>query len=340
MKKDYSLCFIFVISILCIGFSIYSYLKYNNRNFSFDIICFSILLLLIFICYYMYINRYVNNILEKLNLLINNIIDKKEDEIFSTLNDDLLSKLQNNTIKLINILKAENEREHKSKNEIQSLISDISHQLKTPCTNLKMYFEFLKNEDLSSEERREFIDILDIQTQRLNFLIESMIKMSRLESNLINLKVKNTNLSDVCLMAIRQVYENARKKNIEIKFVAKDDINIFVDEKWSAEAIFNILDNAVKYTSSGGVIKVSLNEYDLFCMAEIKDTGMGIEKEDINNIFKRFYRGKNTDNINGVGIGLFLANEIITKEKGFIKVKSEKGVGSTFSVMLPIRNSN
>lgn len=339
MKKDYSLCFIIALSFICSAFIIYCYFKFNSSKLAFDIICFSFVVLLIFICYYMYLNKYINNILDNLSVLISNIIDKNEDEVFSTLNDDLLSKLQSNTIKLINILKAENRREHETKNEIQSLISDISHQLKTPCANLKMYFEFLKSDNLSQDERNEFIDVLDIQIKKLNFLIESMIKMSRLESNLINLKPKDTNLSDVCLTAIRQVYENARKKNIEIKFETKGDINIFVDEKWTAEAIFNILDNAVKYTSKDGAIKVSIEKYDLFCMVAIEDTGRGIAKKDLNDIFKRFYRGKDTENISGVGIGLFLSNEIITKQRGFIKVKSEVGVGSTFSIMFPINIS-
>lgn len=111
-----------------------------------------------------------------------------------------------------------------------------------------MYFEFLKNDDLSQDERNEFIDVLDIQIEKLNFLIESMIKMSRLESNIINLKPRETDLSDICLTAIRQIYEKARKKHIEIKFESKEDINIFIDEKWTSEAVFNILDNAVKYT--------------------------------------------------------------------------------------------
>ena len=336
MKKDYSLYFISALGLVCSGFVIYSYVKFNNSNLSFDIMCFSFVILFIFICYYVHLNKYINNILDNLAMLINNIIDKNEDEVFSTLNDDLLSKLQSNIIKLINILKAENRREHETKNEIQSLISDISHQLKTPCANLKMYFEFLKNDDLSQDERNEFIDVLDIQIEKLNFLIESMIKMSRLESNIINLKPKETNLSDICLTAIRQIYEKARKKDIEIKFESKEDINIFIDEKWTAEAVFNILDNAVKYTPKDGLIKVSINTYDLFCMISIEDTGRGIEKKDINDIFKRFYRGEDTENINGVGIGLFLSNEIITKQKGFIKVKSEKGVGSIFSIMFPV----
>ncbi len=336
MKKDYSIYFFVFLGIVHSVFLFYIGYKYKDIHLISIFMFFCLIIFCIFLSYRYCLEKYIGNILNRLEILINNIIDKNEDEIFSVLNDDLLSKLQSKIIKLINILKAENKRQCDSKNEIKSLISDISHQLKTPFTNLKMYFDFLKNNEFSPEEREYFIDVINNQIEKLNFLIESMIKMTRLESSIINLKLRENSLEDVCLTVIRQVYEKARRKNIEIKFDSKCDLKLMIDGKWTSEAIFNMLDNSVKYTKEGGQITVSIKKYELFAMISIEDNGQGISKDEINNIFKRFYRGKNTENADGVGIGLYLAQEIISRQKGFIKVKSTEGLGSTFSVMLPI----
>lgn len=299
-------------------------------------ICFSIIVIGIFNGLIFSMNKYISSVLDKLTELINTIIDGNEEEVFSVLNDDLLSKLQNQTTKLTGILKSQNNLLRKEKGEIQSLISDISHQLKTPFANLKMYCEFLKSNDISSEEREEFVSIINNQLEKLDFLMESMIKMSRLESGIIALKPKQSSLEEICLEAIRQAYEKAKSKNIEIEFNSKEDINIFVDSKWTTESIFNIIDNGVKYTYLNGKIVITIKRFEMFAMVEIKDNGIGIKEAEINNIFKRFYRGKNAKNEEGVGIGLYLARKIVSMQNGFIKVKSEKNNGSIFSVMLPL----
>ncbi|GAA0077358.1 HAMP domain-containing sensor histidine kinase [Clostridium sp. CTA-5] len=328
--------FSILLYVCCLVFVLYSAFVIKQYNIVKLSIIFSVLIILIFNGLIFYMNKYMCSILEKLTELINRIIDGNEEEIFSVLNDDLLSKLQSQTIKLTGILKSQNNRLEKEKDEIQSLISDISHQLKTPFANLKLYCELLKNNDISSEDRKEFISVINNQVQKLNFLMESMIKMSRLESDIINLKPKQVSLDEICLTAIKQVYEKAKLRNIEIELISKEDIAVFVDGKWTSEAIFNIIDNAVKYTDYNGKIIISTNCFEMFAMIEIKDNGIGIKKKEINNIFKRFYRGENVSNEEGVGIGLYLSREIILKQDGFIKVKSEKDKGSTFSLMMPL----
>lgn len=321
---------------ICFGFVLYCIYGIKNENIAKLSVCFSIIVIMIFNGIIFSMNKYISSVSEKLTELINTIIDGNEEEVFSVLNDDLLSKLQNQTTKLTGILKSQNNRLSKEKGEIQSLISDISHQLKTPFANLKMYCEFLKSKDMSNEEREEFVSIINNQLEKLDFLMESMIKMSRLESGIISLKPKEISLDEICLGAIKQAYEKAKIKNIEIEFNSKENITLLIDEKWITEAIFNIIDNGIKYTNSNGKIVITMKCFEVFAMVEIKDNGIGIKEAEINNIFKRFYRGKNAENEEGVGIGLYLSRKIVSMQNGFIKVKSEKNNGSIFSVMLPL----
>ncbi|AGX42999.1 sensor histidine kinase [Clostridium saccharobutylicum] len=320
----------------CLGFILYCIFVIKQYNIIKLSIIFSIIVILILNGFMFYINRYMCSILEKLTDLINGIMDGNEEEIFSALNDDLLSKLQNQTVKLTSILKSQNKALQEEKNKIQSLVTDMVHQLKNPFSNLKLYCELIKDKNISVEERKEFVSIINNQLEKFEFLMESMIKISRLESDIITLKLNQNSLDDICLASIKQVYEKAKNKNIEIEFISKEDISIFIDKKWTCEAIVNIIDNAVKYTNSNGKIIIKTNCFEMFAMIEIKDNGIGIEKEEINNIFKRFYRGNNVSTDEGAGIGLYLSRKIISKQNGFIKVKSERNKGSSVSVLLPL----
>ncbi|WP_242847906.1 sensor histidine kinase [Inediibacterium massiliense] len=264
------------------------------------------------------------------------MINMNEKEIFSVFDDDMLSKLQSQVIKLTNILKAQNKRIKKERDEIKSLISDISHQLKTPLSNLRLYYDLMQDSSLSKEEYKEFSHNMNLQIKHLSFLLESMIKMSRLEGGIIQLIQTKTSLNNVCLTAIKQSYEKAKNKNIEIKFDPRENIILNIDKNWTVEAVFNIIDNAVKYTNHKGTILIDLLQYEMFARINITDNGMGIHEKEINNIFKRFYRGENTYDEDGVGLGLYLAREIITRQNGYIKVHSKVSKGSTFSLFLPL----
>lgn len=281
------------------------------------------------------LKRHMLDIMNQLSELIASIIDMRENEVFSVLNDDMLSKLQSQVMKLSGILRMQNLKLQKEKNEIKSLISDISHQLKNPLANLNIYTSLLLDEELDNVRRLEYTKNINSQVEKLSWLMESMIKMSRLESGIIQLNQEITGLNDVILTSIKQIFQKAEKKNIKVDFIHEDDIKLSIDKKWTAEAIANILDNAVKYSLNNGAIIISICKYELFVRIDIADTGIGLEEAEISNIFKRFYRGKNAANEEGVGIGLYLSREIITMQKGYIKVKSTAGRGSVFSVFLP-----
>ena len=309
-----------------------------NKDYNINIFiitcCFTIIILGIFYLQKIVFKNYINDILTKLSDMLATISDMNETEVFSMIDDSIFSKLQHQTLRLINILKSQNKKMEYEKNEIKSLISDIAHQLKTPLTNMKIYSEFLQDENLLEEDRIEFNKVIMLSLDKLCFLVESMIKMSRLESSIINLHKRPSEINESILSAITQLYKKAQLKNIKIEFSPKENIKLNYDKKWTTEAIFNIIENAIKYSHKDSTIFINVEKYEIFTRIDIKDEGIGISEEEIPKIFKRFYRGSNVLNEEGIGIGLYLSREIVTKQGGYIKVKSYKN-GSIFSIFLP-----
>ena len=326
----------FIIILICIIFNIFIFINLKDYNINIFIItcCFTIIILGIFYLQKIVFKNYINDILTKLSDMLATISDMNETEVFSMIDDSIFSKLQHQTLRLINILKSQNKKMEYEKNEIKSLISDIAHQLKTPLTNMKIYSEFLQYENLLEEDRIEFNKVIMLSLDKLCFLVESMIKMSRLESSIINLHKRPSEINESILSAITQLYKKAQLKNIKIEFSPKENIKLNYDEKWTTEAIFNIIENAIKYSHKDSTIFINVEKYEIFTRIDIKDEGIGISEEEIPKIFRRFYRGSNVLNEEGIGIGLYLSREIVTKQGGYIKVKSYKN-GSIFSIFLP-----
>lgn len=332
-KLTFFFCSMFTI---CIAFLIYEHIVVKDFNAIVVSYIFVVTIFVLISIFIIVFKKYMLNIMYQLSKLIASLIDMHENEVFSVLNDDMLSKLQSQVIKLSGILRMQNEKLKNDKNEIKSLITDISHQLKNPLANLKVYTSILMNEEIDNNDRNEYIRNINSQLDKLSWLMESMIKMSRLESGIIQLDLKFNSLNDTLLTSIKQIFQKASRKNIEIEFAPQQDIKLVIDKRWTAEAITNILDNAVKYTQNNGKIKMSIQKYEIYVRIDIEDTGIGIEEFEINDIFKRFFRGENAKKEDGVGIGLYLTREIITMQEGYIKVKSQLGKGSVFSVFLPM----
>lgn len=219
------------------------------------------------------------------------------------------------------------------KDKIKTLIADISHQTKTPIANILLYTQLLQEQSLP-EESQPCVDSLESQSRKLQSLIDALVKTSRLESGIIALRPSAGNLASVIQSAISQLAPKAKEKGISIVAESKDADAVF-DSKWTEEAIFNLLDNAVKYTPSGGEVRISVTSYELFSAAHISDTGPGIPEEEQPKVFQRFYRGMEHQTEEGVGIGLYLVRQIAEGQGGYVKVISEKGMGSTFSLYLP-----
>ncbi len=330
-----------ILLIIISSISFAGIISYLLSNFDIRIIgivsVFSIVIITICIIFILLVSRNVGNTLESLSQTIESIIDDNPIDTFSTIEDTMLSKLQSQILKLSDILKSHSIKQKEEKDAITALISDISHQLKTPLANLNIYNSLLLDENLDDDKRLGFTKNMENQIQKLNWLMESLIKMSRLEVGIIKFNTENQSISQTVLQAISMLSKKAEEKGINIIFNG-EDIELVHDSKWTQEAIFNVLDNAVKYSAKNTEINVSIMKYELFCRIDIKDQGNGIIESDINKVFTRFYRGENTKNIEGVGIGLFLSRKIISAQGGYIKVKSILGKGSVFSVFLPIES--
>ncbi|WP_061994343.1 HAMP domain-containing sensor histidine kinase [Clostridium sp. ATCC 25772] len=276
----------------------------------------------------------VLNFSNRMSDIIDKIICNEENIVFDTDKETLLSKLENKLKKLVDIIETDRKKYFMERDSIKSLISDISHQIKTPIANICMYNDTLIERELDENNEKLFLSNMRNQVSKLQWLVQALIKMSRLESNIIALNNKNTFLMDTIAISLKGIYLKAENKDIKLTVSCPQKLKLCHDKKWTSEAIFNIIENAVKYTENGGEIQIIVDEWQLFTKIDITDTGIGIENQDINNIFKRFYRGKEVTEFEGVGIGLYLANEIITKQGGYIKVNSKKGKGSTFSIFL------
>lgn len=219
------------------------------------------------------------------------------------------------------------------KEKIKSLISDISHQTKTPLANLKLYCELLEESGLN-EDAEENVNAIKSETRRLEFLADALIKMSRLETGIIKLNPQLTEIGPVISEITEQYRAKAENKGISLTADDNIDSKALFDRKWTVEAIGNIVDNAVKYTDKGQV-RISVTEYELFTGIVVSDTGKGISEEESSKIFKRFYRSETVREKEGIGVGLYLAREIISGQGGYIKVSGKLGEGSVFSVFLP-----
>lgn len=249
--------------------------------------------------------------------------------------ENLFYKVNHRLVRLYEVMRENRRSIAKEREELQELISDISHQVKTPIANLKMIDATLLEQSVSEEKQRDFLRAMGGQIDKLDFLMQAMVKTSRLETGVISLDRHKQPIYDTLAAALGGILLNAEKKDIEVSVSCPEMLKVVHDRKWTSEALFNILDNAVKYTPSGGRINVSVECWEMYLKIDITDTGKGIVENRHGAIFKRFYREEEVHDIDGIGIGLYLAREIITLQDGYIKVISEIGKGSTFSVFLP-----
>ena len=224
----------------------------------------------------------------------------------------------------------------RQRESIQRLLSDISHQTKTPLANLRLYSSLLMEEELTPRQREQ-AQVIFQQSEKLSFLIETLVKLSRLETDVLAVTPKSQPLSPLLERAASQAKAAAERKGIALQLHLQQqaEMKALYDLRWTAEALGNLLDNAVKYTPPGGCIQVSATQYELFCRIDVRDNGIGIAEEEQAQIFGRFYRGRQVREQEGLGIGLYLAREIAQKQGGYLKLSSRPGQGSTFSLYLP-----
>lgn len=221
----------------------------------------------------------------------------------------------------------------REKDRLKELVGDIAHQTRTPTANLLLDAQLLAEQPLPPPAR-VLADGLARQTEKLRFLIEALVKLSRLETGVLAVTPAPGTVRPVIERAVAQARPAADRKGVRLQ-AEPGDCPAVLDARWTAEALFNLLDNAVKYTPSGGTVTVEVKNYELFSAIRVTDTGSGVPEGEQAKIFGRFYRAPGAYQAEGVGIGLYLTRQIAEKQGGYVKVESTAGKGSTFSLFLP-----
>ena len=256
--------------------------------------------------------------------------------------ETMYARLESRLVRIQEILDGRKEEAEKSKNEIQKLISEIAHQMRTPLANIRTYQDLLEEErskegTKTDENVDKYLNAMRAGEQQLEFLTESFVKMSRLEQNMIQIRKEETDLLKTVRNSLGRIQKWAEEKQVGFKIEMPQKLNCPHDANWLGEAIDNVLDNAVKYSRSGGIIELKIQKNEMCTKIVVKDNGLGIAKGEEHKIFQRFYRGKKVTTQKGYGIGLYLARKIVSLHGGFIIAKSrytEKGL--MIEINLPV----
>ena len=250
-----------------------------------------------------------------------------------TFDESTLSAVETKMVRFLSSCAVSSRHLTAEKDRIKTLISDISHQTKTPVANILLYAQLLGEYELP-EDCSLCVNALSAQAEKLDFLIGALVKISRLESGIIEVRPKRNAVQVLLETAVDQISPKAISKEISIQ-VDTTDHTAYYDPKWTVEAVYNVLDNAVKYAPCQSTVTVKTISYEMFFRIDIADEGPGIPEEEQSKVFSRFYRSPTVSTQEGVGIGLFLTREILAAGGGYIKVASMPGQGSTFSLFLP-----
>lgn len=269
--------------------------------------------------------------IKRLDAMLEAAIDGRFTE--ETFDESRLSALESRLARYLTASALSARKVQEQKDQISALISDISHQTKTPVANLQLYAQLLAEQSLTPQGT-ECVQAISAQADKLQTLIEALVKTSRLENGILAVHPEPSELAPVVDRAAAQYAPRASEKGITLTVTPIEGDAVF-DPKWTEEALCNILDNGVKYTPPGGVVTVAVKNYELFSAIQVRDTGPGIPETEQAKIFGRFYRGAGNYREEGVGIGLYLTRKIAEKQGGYVKVESMPGKGSTFSLFLP-----
>ena len=272
------------------------------------------------------IRRQMDTVLERLDRAIGGTIQE------NTYDESIESAVTQRLNQLVEMSRLNCDQADKERNLVKALISDISHQVRTPLTNIMLYAGLLEEQELS-ENAGEMASRIHRQADKLDFFMKELVRSSYLETDMITVHVEKSSVDELKARACQAVEMQALKKEIVIE-AAPSSEQAFFDMKWTVEALVNLLDNAVKYSPVGSVVRICAIPYESFLCIRVKDEGIGIREEEQGMIFRRFYRSPSVSGEKGLGIGLYLVREIIKKQAGYVKVKAEPGVGAEFFVYL------
>lgn len=310
------------------------------KNIMIWVILFGVLNLSVLAVVYFLLARRVNDTLDTLSDMIEDLICGKERIEFPIAEDTVISKLQGQLLKLYDILCSHKEREEKLRKQLDENIGNLVHQINTPITNLRLYVDFLRRDDLTVPEREKFLSCMEEQAQKLFWLGESFSKISRLETGIIRLKPEKQKVEPVLLNAIDQVMVKAENKGMEISLSGETQAVALIDLKWTTEALFNILDNAVKYGKAETKIEIIAADLTNYISIAVRnESEIKIDPDEYYQLFQRFYRGKANTETEGVGLGLYIARKILEEEKSYIKAETKPDGKIEFAVFLYKKNA-
>lgn len=302
--------------------NIYKMLKINILFITFVFLC------LITISFYFFIKIYRD--IKDMTDYVYHSSEGREYEMKNKNQEGQIGILKTEIMKMTTVLKEKVALLHSEKIFLNDTISDISHQLKTPMTSLMLLTDLMYN-DLDKEKKIEFLDRTNAQLSRMDWLIKSMLKLSKLEAKVIDFKTDKVNINELIKRSISPLLVPIELRNISLNINGDKEASYTGDIEWSSEALSNIIKNCIEHTKEGGTLDITYEENPIYSEIIIKDNGEGIDKDDIQNIFKRFYKGKNSKS-DSVGIGLAMAKSIIESQNGDIYVKSKKNRGSEFHI--------
>lgn len=268
---------------------------------------------------------------QQLDEAIGDILDGKSLNGAIAANDDLWGHTNERLLRLSQVLKQERTALTDEKESIKALVADISHQTKTPLANICLYLEQMEGD----AETADLLPKMEKQVDKLQFLLEDMVKISRLETGAVQIHKQSVLLMDTLADAMAAVVPKAEQKHITLSVEADDTLVLSHDRKWTAEALYNLLDNAVKYTAPGGQVMLTVQRLPMFTQIHVRDNGRGIDPSHQGAIFTRFYREPEVHNSEGAGLGLYVARKIVALQGGYIDVHSTPGQGSVFTLNLP-----
>ena len=306
--------------------------KIINQNKAINILIFVLgfsLLIVLFVVFLALRERKIKNITKYLKDLQNNIYSLKIEEN----TEGELSELQNQIVKITIMLNKQAETMEKDKKELSVALSDISHQIKTPLTSINIMLDIIKEDEIDENLKREYLHQITKQLDSINWLITVILKLSRLESGMVEFAKEDIDVKILLEDIKKQMAVALEIKNQNLLLKVQENCHMIGDYNWTKEALTNIVKNCIEHTTESKNIYIEAEENSLYLQIIIKDEGEGISKEDLPNIFKRFYKGKDSSK-ESFGIGLALAKTIIEKQNGEICVQSKIGEGTQFKIRI------
>lgn len=271
--------------------------------------------------------------LEDLTMYLMKVQDRLDLPEMKSCGEGNIGILQSEIYKLVALLQEQSSSAVKENTYLSRMLSDISHQIKTPLTSITIMTDLLKSPELPDGKRLEFAARIEQQANRITWLVRNLLTLSQLEADMLKLKKEHVNIKVLLAKAMEPFEIMAEVKEIELTVHVDPDIQIICDEHWTTEAISNIIKNCIEHTPPGGSVTITADQNNFSTNIYIRDTGEGIEKEQLSHIFERFYKGENASE-NSVGIGLAMSRQLILQQNGMIHVMSEKGKGTAFHIKL------